>query len=70
MLQTNDTGLKEGMKTQDHLRAPLQETLLRSKDTDNLKAEGVCTGTQHSETEKQTILEWILFESTETVSRK
>ena len=24
MLQTKDTGLKEGMKAQDHLRAPLQ----------------------------------------------
>ena len=47
MLQSKGTGLKEGMKTQDHLRAPFQETHLRSKDTDNLQAEGGGKGTLH-----------------------
>ena len=43
VLQTKDTGLKEGMKTQDHLRAALQGTNLRSKDEDELQVEGVET---------------------------
>jgi len=47
MLQSKDTGLEEGMKTQDHLCAPLQQTHLRSKDTDKLHAEWVGIGTLH-----------------------
>ena len=56
MLQSKDTGLEELMKTQDHLRAPLLETHLRSKDTDKLQAEGAGTGTLHKwnwETKKE-----------------
>jgi len=41
------------MKTQDHLRAPLLETHLRSKDT-NYKLKGRIRVPYTSETEKQT----------------
>jgi len=62
VLHSKDTELEEGMKTQEHICAPLLKTHLRSKDTDKLQAEGVGTGTQHKwnwETNKQMDSVWV-----------
>jgi len=67
VLQSNDTGLEVLMKTQDHLRAPLLETHLRSKDQTNYKMKGRGLVPYTSKTEKQTKNEFSLSPQRDSV---